>query len=201
MFRALASGVPAIQDQADKRIWSEAMEKLIALRDTATVGGVVDYLLETRRPRVPDAVERRERELRTYTPQPDTPVPRELQELAALRKVSYREIVSLSQYLSGHSPFATKHGVKGAEFENVLVVVGRGWNMYNFNDMLEMAANPDNIPSTRQDSFERNRNLFYVSCSRPKRRLAILFTQALSSVALQTVRGWFGAENVDSLFS
>lgn len=53
-------------------------------------------------------------------------MPRTLKELSSLREVPYKEIVSLCRYLSGHSPFETKHGIKGAEFENVLVVVGRG---------------------------------------------------------------------------
>ena len=29
----------------------------------------------------------------------------------------------------------------GAEFENVLVVFGRGWNNYNWNDFLEWSKN------------------------------------------------------------
>jgi DNA helicase-2/ATP-dependent DNA helicase PcrA len=38
--------------------------------------------------------------------------------------------------LNEPTPFATKHGVKGEEYENVIVVVGRGWNQYNFSDFL-----------------------------------------------------------------
>jgi len=66
-------------------------------------------------------------------------MPRLLLELEKLRTVPYKEIISLTDYLTGYSPFETKHGVKDAEFENVLVVVGRGWNQYNFNEMLELA--------------------------------------------------------------
>ena len=124
MFRALGSKVPAIRVQADKRRWSEAMDRLIELRDGGTVGGVVDHLLAVRRPRVPDVVERREQELRRFDTSAGEEIPRMLKELQDLREVPYQEIVALCRYLSGHSPFETKHGVKGAEFENVLVVVG-----------------------------------------------------------------------------
>ncbi|NUQ46735.1 MAG: ATP-dependent helicase, partial [Phycisphaerae bacterium] len=93
----------------------------------------------------------------------------------------------------------TKHGVKGAEFENVLVVVGRGWNQYNFNEMLELASDPSHIPADKAEAFDRNRNLFYVACSRPKRRLAILFTQQLSQKGLQTLTLWFGASAIAAL--
>ena len=199
MFRALGSGVPAIRAHDDKRKWSEAMNRLIELRDGGAVGDVLDHLLAVRRPRVPDALERRERQLREFVPEPDEDMPRPLKELDDLRAVPYQEIVALCRYLSGHSPFETKHGVKGAEFENVLVVVGRGWNRYNFSQMLELAADPPAIPANKQDAFERNRNLFYVTCSRPKKRLAVLFTQELSAPALQTVNDWFGADNIEAL--
>ena len=126
-------------------------------------------------------------------------MPRALKELSELRAVRYEEIVNLCHYLSGHSPFETKHGVKGAEFENVLIVVGRGWNWYNFNEMLEFARDDAHIPANKQAAFERNRNLFYVTCSRPKRRLAILFTQQLSVRAMQTITSWFGANNIEAL--
>src|SRR3546814_9656565 len=86
--------------------------------------------------------------------------------------------MALDRFIDGHTPFATKHGVKGAEFENVLVVVGRGWNKYNFAQMLEwIDAGP---PPDKLEFFENNRNLFYVACSRPKVRLALLFTQVLT---------------------
>ena len=199
MFRALGSSVPAIRAHDDKRKWSEAMDAMIDLRDRATVGDVLEHLLAVRRPRVPDAVERRERKLREFAPDAEEVMPRPLKELENLRAVPYREIVTLCRYLSGHSPFETKHGVKGAEFDNVLVVVGRGWNRYNFGQMLELAADPLAIPANRQDAFERNRNLFYVTCSRPKKRLAVLFTQELSARALKTVNDWFGPNTVEAL--
>ena len=199
MFRALGSSVPAIRTHDDKKKWSEAMDRLIELRDSATVGDVMDHLLAVRRPRVPDAVYRRERELQEFDLEAGENMPRALTELTKLRAVSYLEMVALCRYLSGHSPFETKHGVKGAEFENVVVVVGRGWNRYNFNQMLELAMRDPDIPTNKRAAFERNRNLFYVTCSRPKRRLAVLFTQQLSAAALQTLGNWFDDDTVEGL--
>lgn len=63
--------------------------------------------------------------------------------------------------------------------------------MYNFGEMLELAGQ-DQIPANKVAAYERNRNLFYVACSRPKVRLAILFTQRLSEAALATLSRWFG---------
>ena len=199
MFLALGRNVPAIGNHAHKKTWSEAMQALIELRQRGTVGEMIDHLRQVRRPRLPDAVERRERDLEQFDREGDEDMPRALTELEALRAVQYREIIALCRYLAGHSPFETKHGVKGAEFENVLVVVGRGWNQYNFNDMLEFSQDPDRIPANKQKAFERNRNLFYVTCSRPKKRLAILFTQQLSHIAIQTVSRWFGRDAIEAL--
>jgi len=196
MFTALGESVPAIQAQGDKIKWAGAMDNLLKLRDQETVGQVIDHLRITRRPRLPDALERRQKDLDSFDKNAGEEMPRSLLELEKLRAVPYKEIISLTDYLTGHSPFETKHGVKGAEFENVLVVVGRGWNQYNFNEMLELAQDPVNVPAKRQEAYERNRNLFYVACSRPKRRLALLFTQELSNQALKTLETWFGAKTI-----
>jgi DNA helicase-2/ATP-dependent DNA helicase PcrA len=102
----------------------------------------------------------------------------------------------LVTFLNGHTPFATKHSVKGEQFENVLVVLGRGWNKYNFDQFLTWAAAPGQVPGDKLETYERNRNLLYVCCSRPKVRPALLFTQKLSPTSVATLDAWFGAGNV-----
>jgi DNA helicase-2/ATP-dependent DNA helicase PcrA len=64
--------------------------------------------------------------------------------------------------------------------------------------MLELAG-AGAIPAAKQATFERNRNLFYVACSRPKRRLTLLFTQELSNAALAKLQEWFGAGSIEAL--
>lgn len=199
MFNALGSKRPLVRRHKDKEQWSASMDRLIELRANGTVGDVVDHLRDVRRPRLPESVERREVELAGFEPESGEEMTRSLVELKKLREIPYLELVELTKYLSGHSPFETKHGVKGAEFENVLVVVGRGWNHYNFNEYFELANNGRPIPARKQKAFERNRNLFYVVCSRPILRLCILFTQELSSEAIDTLMEWFGEKTVESL--
>jgi DNA helicase-2/ATP-dependent DNA helicase PcrA len=175
------------------------MTELVELRKAATVGEVVAHLRTTCRPRLPDSVEQIEADLDKSKALPEEEVSRSLKELEALHNVPYQEIIALRAYHAGFSPFETNHGVKGAEFENVLVVVGRGWSRYNFGEMLEWAGPHGAIPTKSQNKFEQNRNLFYVSCSRPKTRLAVLFTQLLSPAALGTVQTWFAPEHVLAL--
>ena len=169
------------------------MRSLIELRETGTIGEVLDLLKETRLPRLPDTVQRTETELASASPE-DVEESLTLSQISKLRDIPYTELISLALFVSEHTPFSTKHGVKGAEFENVLVVLGRGWNHYNWNQFLEWF--PNRFPPDRADSYERNRNLFYVTCSRPQKRLVLLFTQELSETSLGTLRSWFGAEHV-----
>lgn len=192
MFEALGDKTPFLRSHADKTSWHSTMEQLITLGEKGTVGQIIDHLRAQGRPRLPDAVEKREHELRAFDKTTGEPMLPALAELEKFREVRYAEIKALRRYLNGHSPFETKHGVKGAEFENVLVVIGRGWNQYNFGEMLELAS-VQSVPQAKEVAYERNRNLFYVACSRPKQRLALLFTQHLSKQAMSTLDNWFGS--------
>ena len=195
MFEALGVNKKYILEITDKNRWVKSMNRLLELRDEGTVAEVVSHLRKTRLPQLPDSVEHLEKQLETFDQESGEEMPRPLTELSKLHSVNYEEIISLTDYLEGHSPFETKHGVKGAEFENVLVVIGRGWNHYDFGKMLALAQK-GTIPDTERDMFERNRNLFYVTCSRSKKRLALLFTQEISEDAMRTVETWFGADNI-----
>lgn len=199
MFAAFGSTVPAITSHAAKVRWSQTMDGLLAVRDAESIGAVIDYIRNSNLLRVPEAIEDKERELANWQPKPDEEEPGRLRRLRELRAVSYREIIALDRYIDGHTPFATKHGVKGAEFENVLVVIGRGWNQYDFERMLVWGGMTGAVPKGKQEAFERSRNLFYVACSRPKTRLALLFTQFLSNEALATLAEWFETDSILAL--
>jgi len=196
MLAVLGTRSLAIRSQADKKERAAGLDRLLEICEGGTIGQVVDYLKEKGCPPLPEAVEETETELSQASAE-EIDESRTLQEVGKLRDVPYREVGQLAQYLNEHTPFSTKHGVKGAQFENVLVVFGRGWNQYNWNQFLEWSGN--GVPGDKAATYERNRNLFYVACSRPKRRLALLFTQELSPSALETLARWFGEQAVRSL--
>lgn len=197
MFGCFGIGTPKIHKHADKVAWSDTMNALIALRTSGTIGEVVDFITAKPHIRLPEPVEEAERRLADVGPEPVEGESRRVTRLRKLRAVPYTELIALDRFIDGHTPFATKHGVKGAEFENVLVIVGRGWNKYNFGQMFEwMEPGP---PADKIEFFESNRNLFYVACSRPKVRLALLFTQVLSANAMARLTAWFGADNIVAL--
>jgi DNA helicase-2/ATP-dependent DNA helicase PcrA len=201
MFSVLAESSPRPSSHADKVRWSAHMDALLELRLTGTVGAVLDFIRDGTFIRLPETVARREDEALAFQAEAGAEMPERVSRVRKLRGIPYAEVIALDQFIDGHTPFATKHSVKGDEFENVLIVLGRGWNHYNFNQFLEFAAADAVIPADRQTFFERNRNLFYVACSRPTTRLALFFTQQLSDAALATLRAWFGADAVAAFAS
>lgn len=197
LFR-LCGGHPAIQTHADKKSWRDDMDTLMSLRNEGTIGNVIDHLLATKRPALPDRVLRREVELRELNGAPVQADATSLQRYVALREVAYSEITALARFVERQTPFATQHSVKGAEFENVLVVLGGGWNHYNWPLLLELIQTKA-LTTANVKGFYRARNLFYVSISRPMKRLAVLATQTLSPSALTAATKLFGEASVEAL--
>lgn len=99
-------------------------------------------------------------------------------------KVRFNEFQNLFKYLEGYTPFSTQHKIKGAQFDNVLVVLDNGnWNKYNFNYIFEETGT--------ESVIERTRKLFYVCCTRSKRSLVVYYSKP-NAKALATAKKWFG---------
>jgi DNA helicase II / ATP-dependent DNA helicase PcrA len=196
MYDLLGETAPRLSSHAEKVKWSTAMSKLVEVRKTGSVGDVVDHLLSFGYPKLSEKMYRREKDTREWIDSDEIETPEQVKRVRDLHAVPYSEVIALVRFLEGHTPFATKHSVKGDEFENVLVVLGRGWNRYNFDQLLEWSSPHTSIPSDKLETYERNRNLFYVCCSRPTTRLSLLFTQKLSPVSLQTLQSWFGTDHI-----
>lgn len=86
-------------------------------------------------------------------------------------ELEYSQFLAAIDFLYPEAVFSTEHGVKGEEYDNVVFVIGKGWSQYQFETYAPMITRKAAIPSGKQGAFERNRNLFYVCCSRPKKRL------------------------------
>lgn len=103
-------------------------------------------------------------------------------------RIKFIEFQNLFKYLEGYTPFSTQHKIKGAQFDNVLVVLDNGnWNKYNFNYIFEGAGT--------ESVIERTRKLFYVCCTRSKRSLVVYYSKP-NAKALATARKWFGEKFV-----
>lgn len=189
---------PNLKCQQDKKKWVESLKKLAHLRNSGSVGDIIDFLAKSKMPRLPDRIVLSEEKIQRLsaigTEGLDGSDQKFIDKLSKFRNIKYQQVINLGYYIDDKTPFSTKHGVKGAQFNNVFVICGRGWNHYNWNQMLEWFDG--SYPAVKEDFFERNRNLFYVCCSRAKHKLTILFTQELSINAVTELENIFGKETV-----
>ena len=91
-------------------------------------------------------------------------------------ELEYLQFAAVIDFLHPDAMFSTEHSVKGEEYDNVVFVIGRGWNLYHFETYAPMITGRSSITKGKEASFERNRNLFYVCCSRAKKRLFLFVT-------------------------
>ncbi len=107
-----------------------------------------------------------------------------------IKHLYFKQVTNCYNYIEKNTIYSTKHGVKGTEFDNVLVIVDdNAWR--NFNDNEVFSNNKNN--ATR---YDRSRNLLYVCCSRPKKRLVLYAITPMSKEAQNTITKWFGENNV-----
>lgn len=119
-----------------------------------------------------------------------------------VKQLRFQEFQNLFLYLEGYTPFSTQHKIKGAQFNNVLVVLDNGnWSNYNFEYLMDQEIVKTLTPA-RQTPFptilDRTQKLFYVCCTRTKESLVVYFFNPSQAVLIKA-RGWFGAENVHEI--
>ena len=111
---------------------------------------------------------------------------------ATLFALPYAQVAAFARFFTTSTPFATKHGVKGDEFETVLVVLddsGAAWNFYSFEKYLSGADDTANPERAR-----RSRNVFYVCCSRARQRLAVVDMGKASAAKTERMQALFGTD-------
>ena len=84
------------------------------------------------------------------------------------------------------------------KYDNVIFVISRGWLQYKFETYAPMITGQIAISFNKQSSFEKNRNLFYVCCSRSKKRLFFLVTIPTDPIFKLFLERLVGRENVIS---
>lgn len=105
-----------------------------------------------------------------------------------VKEVKFSEFQKLYQYIEGKTPFSTQHKTKGAEFNNVLVILDNGgWRNYNFENLF--------LNTGTESVLERTKKLFYVCCTRSKENLAVFFHNPTGQIISQA-EIWFGEEYV-----
>jgi len=105
-----------------------------------------------------------------------------------VKNLPFKEFQNLFNYLEGYTPFSTQHKIKGAEFDNVLVVLDNGkWNKYNFEYLF--------TGSGSESVRHRTQKIFYVCCTRAKENLAVFYNNPSIRV-IEKAKEWFGDNNI-----
>lgn len=111
-----------------------------------------------------------------------------------LYNINYSEMLSAIDFLGSNAEYSTEHGVKGEEYDNIFFVIGRGWSNYKFDNWIY--KKPESLYGKDYDAYVRNRNLFYVCCSRARKNLVLFVTVPVKDEFEYYLRDVFGVGNI-----
>ncbi|MBL9168977.1 MAG: ATP-dependent helicase [Verrucomicrobiales bacterium] len=114
---------------------------------------------------------------------------REVASMGAFLRCPASQFCGFYCYVNDASPFSTQQGVKGAEFERVLVVLDddEGTHVqFSYDKYLGIKPlserDEDNRREGKETAIERTRRLFYVCCTRATKDLVVvLFTEDIET--------------------
>jgi DNA helicase-2/ATP-dependent DNA helicase PcrA len=117
----------------------------------------------------------------------------------------FSQIEKYIAYRNGDSHFGTHQGIKGLQFQRVMVVLDdndAGGFLFSFEKLLGAKDQSDtdrrNTAEGRESTIDRTRRLFYVTCSRAQKSLAIVsYTADVDRVKQFVVNnGWFDSNEI-----
>ncbi|VXB49104.1 DNA helicase [Flavobacterium sp. 9AF] len=121
---------------------------------------------------------------------------------------NFVEIINYNNYISDSSNFGTHQGVKGLEFERVMVIVddeeSKGF-MFSYDKLFGIKeltkGDKDNIAVGKETGIDRTSRLFYVACSRAKKSLAIVaYTDQPDQLKINLLAlEWFKEDEIELL--
>lgn len=121
-------------------------------------------------------------------------------------KANFDEIIKYNEYINEESKFGTHQGVKGLEFERVMVIIddeeSKGF-MFSYDKLFGLkpltSTDKKNLDEGKETGIDRTMRLFYVACSRAKESLAIVAYTDLPEELRENVitNGWFGDAEVE----
>lgn len=177
-----------IQTKADKEKWKELYEQLVQARKQKTVD-VLKVVIESGLISVPPNISAY---YDMYFTMPDMCYCNTT--IKDFLDLEYEQFWAAINFLYPEADFSTEHGVKGEEYDNVIFVISKGWNQYQFETYAPMIKN--GYPQDKEASYIRNRNLFYVCCSRPKKRLFFFISVSLDDTFRDFLSEIVGDENI-----
>lgn len=177
-----------INRKAEKQCWKQLELQLTKARTKRTID-VMSVIMDSKLVPIPPQI----REYHSlYQQSPDTFYCNVT--IKEFLELDYSQFLAAIDFLYPEAEFSTEHGVKGEEYDNVIFVIGKGWNQYQFEIYAPMIKN--GVPMGKEASFIRNRNLFYVCCSRPKKRLFFFVTIPVDDTFYKFLETLVGENNI-----
>ncbi|WP_374765278.1 UvrD-helicase domain-containing protein [Yunchengibacter salinarum] len=189
------------------------VEALMALWDEGepTCGDILLCVAEHRLFEVPDSLQSAFAVIRgpvesSAEDEEADPLSERMSAILSFLKAPFYEIDIYRKYVAGLASFDTHQGVKGLEFERVMVILNdaeaRGF-MFGYGKLFgdKELSNTDlnNINKGKDSTVDRTRRLLYVTCSRAKRSLAlVVYAENPEAVKAHVIKNsWFSEGEVD----
>ena len=175
----------------------EAIKVANLVNENGTIRVVVDEIIKSQLLTVPDVV--RQAYMLSPSDIEDT-VEEELRAWVEVMDLPINMVRNYDDYVNHRSQFDTHQGVKGLEFDRVMVIIDdseiKGF-LFSYDKLFGVKdlSNVDlkNRENGKETSIERTQRLFYVTCTRAKNSLAVvMYTNNPERVKTETIRkGWF----------
>ena len=134
--------------------------------------------------------------------------PASLEAWRAFLETPYRQTIPFAEYVSDRGPFGTHQGVKGLEFERVLVILddsdARGF-LFSYDKLFEAKPLSDtdrkHLADATDGGITRTRRLLYVTCTRAEKSLALVaYTEDPDALVTAALRNqWFESDEIERL--
>lgn len=191
----------ADDQQAQLKLASTAIDKLVSLFKDGADPSLADGLRSIAGSNlfyIPESLLASVAGSKNETPPDDArDIDRQTERAAAIEKfllAPFSQVERFASYISGDAHFDTHQGVKGLEFERVMVIMddkeSRGF-MFKYENLFGGKGKGE-------PSVEGVRRLFYVTCSRARRSLALVaYTESPERVRKFVLdEGWFSADEI-----
>lgn len=187
-----------LKTHSDKARISDRLYGLEKIAKSGKVKDVLNYIRNEKLIKTPENIQRFETKLKTdietlEDEEEKDRLKKDIDFYNNLMELDYSEFRNLNDYTENHTPFSTKHGTKGEEYDNVLFVIDDDHRWYKYKGFNEVVART--YSKFSEEKKELLNNLFYVSCSRAKNNLVILALSDMS-IGINNLTQWLGKENM-----
>lgn len=192
----------------DLNICREAVTKLCGMIDeNVDIRTVVQYLIDTNLLEVDDVIAK-SASLNASDFDNENNIDDELFAWTKTMDFPIKMMKTMDDYLCRRTRYDTHQGVKGLEFDRVMVIIdddeAKGF-MFSYNKLFGVKelseTDRKNASEGKETSIEHTTRLLYVTCTRAKKSLAVvIYTTEPEKVKMKAIeREWFSEKEISLL--